>query len=169
MAHDLIRGTNDGKDWSIGASITTSTDDVDDRLRMLTTDTNNLNEDITGWWKRRQGDGAAGRFVNQWIEWRNAAYKFVRSWKEGPFYKIKLAWNYADNADARIHELAEWRRRWENLSGERATAPASVPPPLPKSKGGGGSGGGGPWKWVGLLGLGGIAALLAAKKIGGSS
>ena len=162
MAYDLIRGRLDDKDWSLGASITTSTDDVDDRLRSLTVDTNNLNADVTAWYKNHAQNLTTQKFAAAWSQWRDATYKFIRSWKEGAFYKIKLAWNFMDDANQRVLELAEWRRRWEQLSGERSTAPATIAPPPPKP-----DEGGGPWKWLAILGAGGIGALILSKKIGG--
>jgi hypothetical protein len=155
----------DGKDWSLGASITTSTDDVEDRLRSLTVDTNNLNADITPWFRANAQNVQAARFVNAWTEWRNGTYKFIKSWKEGGFFKIKLAWNYADNADARIRELSEWRRRWEQLSGEKSTAPASIATPPKKAPG---ESGGSAWKWAAALAAGGLGAMFVAKKLGSS-
>ena len=165
MAYDLMKGRQDGKDWSLGASITTTTDDVEDRLRSLTTDTNNLNADVTAWYKNHAGESGAQKFASAWSEWRDATYKFIKSWKEGPFYKIKLAWNYVDNAEERMRELAEWRRRWEQLSGEKSTAPSTPPPAPPKPKNPDGRGGA--WKILAILGAGGLGAMLIAKKLGG--
>lgn len=164
MAYDLMRGCADGRDWSLGASITTSTDDVEDRLSTLTVDTNNLNNDITAWFTSNSGNDGAVKFWRAWVQWRDATYKFIKSWKEGPFYKIKLAWNYVDNAEERMRQLAEWRRRWEQLSGEKSTAPAAAAPAPPKPKGQESSGGA--WKMLAVLGAGGIGALLLSRKLG---
>jgi len=165
MAFSILSGEQVSRDWScgIGASITTSTEDVDIKLAALRTDANNLNIDITNWFAGVKDNPKAKTFVNAWVRWRDESYQFIKSWKEGPFYKIKLAWNYWDNAVERMHELAKWRERWERLSGQQSTAPASQLPPLPSS----GGSGGGAWKWAAILGLGGIGALLVAKKVGG--
>lgn len=163
MAYDIMRGKQDGKDWSLGASLTTSTDDVNDRLGSLTVDTNNLNADISAWYRNNAGEVQTARFAKAWSEWRDGTYKFIKSWKEGGFFKIKLAWNYLDNADTRIRELAEWRRRWEQLSGEKSTAPSTLPAPPKKQPG---EGGGGAWKWLAILGAGGLGAMFLSKKIG---
>jgi len=161
MAYDLMRGCQTRRDWSLGASFTTSTDDAEERLATLTTDVNNLNADITAWYKNHLGEGTPVKFWRAWIEWRDAAYRFVKSWKEGSAFKIKLAWNYVDNANEKMRELAEWRRRWEQISGERSTAPAAPPPPPPPPKEGGGG-----WKLLAILGAGGLGALLLARKLG---
>jgi hypothetical protein len=160
VAYDIFRKAQTGANWSLGASFTTSTEDVDDRLSSLTVDVNNLNADITQYWfPKHKDDIQARRFLSAWIAWRDGTYKFIRGWKEGTF-KIKLAWNYMDDANQKISELAEWRRRWEALSGEKSTAPATLPPPPPKSDGAG------IWKWVAALAIGAAGATLVAKKLG---
>lgn len=161
MAYDIILGSRSPRDWSLGSNLgagfTTSTDDVEARLGTLTVDTNNLNADITAWFGPNRNLPNVARFADAWVTWRNSTYAFIKSWKEGTF-KIKLAWNYMDRAEEKLRELAEWRRRWEALSGERSTAPAAPPPEKKES--------GGLWKWAAAIAAGGALTLLAARKIG---
>ena len=162
MAYDLMRGRQDGNDWSLGASITTSRDDVEEKLRVLTVGVDSLNADVTAWYRKHQDDVDAKKFVRAWVEWRDATYGFIKSWGKAVF---KFRWNfysYVDEADQKLRDLSEWRKRWEELSGERSTAPATVAPPVAKP-----SEGGGAWKWLAILGAGGIGALLLSRKIGG--
>lgn len=158
MAFDLLTKKQSSRDWSLGASFTTTMSDVEDRLRTLTSDTNNLNADITQhWFPKHKNEETAKRFVAQWIEWRDKTYAFIKSWNEG--FRFKLAWNFMDNADQRVAELNEWRARWERLSGETAIAPMTAPKKKDESSGGW-------WKWL-AVGLGGaVAAVFVTKKLG---
>ena len=149
MAYDLLKGEKVPGDWSMGAPFTTTTEDVDVKLSALLVDTNNLNDDITKRWYPKEKDTPEVKpFVNAWMKWRDETYKFIKSWKS---FKIKLAWNYYDNAVERMRELASWRKKWEQLSGKEATGPASVPP------GDTGDNGNRLWRWL-AIGLGGAAA-----------
>lgn len=164
MAYDLLKKKIVGRDWSIGAGFTTTTEDVDLRLAQLTTETNDLNIDITeNWFPRVKKNQQAQTFVNAWIRWRDDTYRLVRSWKEGAFYKIHMAWNYLNNTTDRLRELANWRDRWQKISGMQATAPAgTIPqdagsnPPDPGTNW---------WKWGAIGGTGGIIAILLGRKI----
>jgi hypothetical protein len=159
VACDLLTGKTSPRNWALGASFTTSTDDVEVRLKDLTVDVNNLNNDITQYWfPKHKNEEPARRFVAAWIEWRDKTYEFIRSWKQG-FFKVKLAWNYMDDANEKISELAEWRRRWERLSGESSTAPGTTPPEKEKPSGGW-------WKWLAIAGAGAAGGLLIARKLG---
>lgn len=160
MAYSLtLKKMVDG-DWSMGAGFTTTTDDVEAKLGSLRTDTDNLNVDISTWFKKSQGRPGVKAFVDAWVRWRDDTYKFIASWKQG--FKIKLAWNYYDNAVDRLNELVKWRERWERLSGETSSAPASTVP-KPTSA---------PdevnyWKWGAMLGLGAVSALWVSSKVRG--
>lgn len=161
MAYDIFRKTQTSKSWALGASWTTSTDDVEDRLRSLTIDVNNLNTDITQFWfPKHKNEPAAQKFVSAWVQWRDGAYKLIKSWREGWALEVKLAWNYMDNANEKLTELAEWRRRWERLSGESATSPSTLPPPKKKEDSSS------MWKWIAALAVGAAGATLVAKKLG---
>lgn len=161
MAYDLLTGKKSPRNWALGAPLTTSTDDVEERLRSLTVDTNNLNQDISFWFRQHASESQAKRFADAWSRWRDETYAFIRSWKEGSF-KLKLAWNYVDRAEERMRELTEWRKRWESISHEQATAPASIAPPPPSKK----NESGGIWKWAAMGLVGAIGGVILFKKIG---
>jgi hypothetical protein len=165
MAYDLATKKQTARDWSIGAGLTTTTEDVDLRLRQLTTETNGLNVDITQiWYPKAKKDPQTQIFVNAWVRWRDDTYAFVKSWKEGPFYKIHMAWNFLNNATDRLRELADWRAKWQKLSGLEATAPSGTVPPDAGSK---------PptdtntnwWKWAAIGSAGGLGAILIGRKL----
>ena len=79
MAFDLITRKRSPRNWALGASFTTSTDDVDQRLKDLTIDVNNLNNDITkSWFPKHKNEDASQRFVAAWIAWRDGTYQFVK-------------------------------------------------------------------------------------------
>ena len=111
------------------------------------------------WFPKHKNEDASQRFVAAWIAWRDGTYQFVKAWKEGHFYQVKLAWNYIDAANQKISELATWRERWERISGESSTAPSTKAPPKEESSGG-------LWKWLAVAGVGAVGGLLVAKKLG---
>lgn len=162
MAYSLTLGKMVGGDWSMGAGFTTTTEDVEAKLGALRTDVDNLNVDISEWFKKAQGRPGVKAFVDAWVRWRDDTYKFIASWKQG-FLKIKLAWNYYDNAVDRLNELSKWRERWEKISGETSSAPSStVPKPASAT----------PeeinfWKWGAVLGIGAVSALYVSSKVRG--
>jgi hypothetical protein len=161
MAYDLLTKKRSSRNWALGASFTTSTDDVELRMKDLIVDVNNLNNDITqSWFPKHRNEDSAQRFVAAWIAWRDQAYAFVKSWKEGGFFHVKLAWNYMDDTNQKISELATWRERWERLSGESSTAPSTKAPPKDEPSSGG------LWKWLAIAGVGAAGGLLIAKKLG---
>lgn len=168
MAYDLATKKHTARDWSIGAGFTTSTEDVDLRLQQLVTETNTLNDDITQiWFPKNKGNPENHAFVRAWIAWRDDTYRFTRSWKEGAFYKIHLAWNYYNNAGDRLRELPQWRSRYQELSGRKATAPTGIIPAdagtnLPTADSGTNW-----WKWGAVAGTGGLLALIFRHKIAG--
>lgn len=159
MAYDLLSGKQTARDWSCGASFFTSTDDVVAKLDSLTADVNNLNTDVSRWWQGAQKTPETKDFVNAWSRWRDATYRFIKSWREKSL-TIKMAWTYADIADEKMRELAEWRGKYQELSGRAATAPASRPPAAPKPGDSSSA-----WKWVAAIAAGGAAFALISRKL----
>jgi hypothetical protein len=160
VAYDLLTKKHTRRNWALGSSFTTSTDDVEQRLRDLTTDVNNLNDDITRYWfPKHQDDEQARRFVAAWTSWRDNTYSFIRGWKEGSRFQIKLAWNYMDQANQKISELADWRARWERMSGERSVAASTQPPEKESASNG-------VWKWLAIAGVGAVGGLIVARRLG---
>lgn len=165
MAYDLWTKKAVPRNWSIGAKFTTTTEDVELRLKQLTTETNQLNTDITQiWFPKVKQNPQAQAFVNAWVKWRDDTYVFVKSWKTGPTFKIQMAWNFMDNIADRQKELGDWRAKWQKLSGLEATAPTGTIPPDAGSKPPNKDEGINWWKWGAIGGAGGVVALFVTRK-----
>ena len=124
MAFDIFRRRQVPGDWSMGAPIMTTSEDAKQKWNSLLAATNNLNDDITRvWGPGAQKDPASASFIRQWITFRDTIYS---EYKDNARFKIipDLAWSVWNRGDAKITELAEWRRRFEALSGKPTTAPS---------------------------------------------
>lgn len=112
---------------ALGAPIFTTTGDVRALIDQLQSGTDVLNHDITqSWFPTVKSDVAANDFVNGWIIWRDATYRYVTEWRGKIFW---LAWNWYDSTAAKLQELLNWRKSFEAISGRTATGPAPKPPP----------------------------------------
>ena len=162
MSFDLFLKESN-RDWSrgpsfMGASVMTTSEDATNAINQINVDTDNLNVDITMNWypkvasKKSVSDSS---FVNAWIKWRDATYDMIRSTRK---FKIvpDMAWSIVDRVAQKTRELAEWRKRFEAISGERSTAPQSEVPA---------SGDGGIWKMVALAAGGAALAGIVFAKI----
>lgn len=113
-------------DRTLGAPLFTSTGDVKALVDQLNASVDNLNIDITqSWFPTVKTVPSANDYVNAWIRWRDQAYAFIKDYRSQTFY---LAWNWYDMAAAKLNELAEWRRSYEQVAQRGATGPA---PKLP--------------------------------------
>jgi hypothetical protein len=139
---------------SVGAPITTTTDDVDVQVNVLSTNLDNLDRAITDWYTavRDKKNKKFDQFAAGWDHYRQSARNFIYQWRTqglaflkakltpgarypGPW--LKLAWNYYDNARAHQENVRKWRLAWNKLSGEAEVTPegGGQPPPEPKGAG----------------------------------
>lgn len=164
MAFDIFKRREVPGDWTMGASFFTTSEDAEQKWNSLLAATNNLNEDITVVWAPTvKGNLAATSFIRQWITFRDTVYS---EYKDNARSKIipDLAWNVWNRGDAKLTELADWRKKFEKLSGMIATAPG----PVAEEKHGAEkekekSGGIGVWGYV-AVGLAGAVALTLVQR-----
>lgn len=160
MAFDIIRRREVPGNWTMGAAFMTTSEDAKQKWNTLLAATTNLNDDITQVWAPSvQGDPAAMSFVRQWITFRDTVYS---EYKDNARFKIvpDLAWNVWNRGDAKLNELAEWRKRFEKISGKSSTAPS---PQAEEKHGTDKPSGFGFWGYV-AVGLAGAVALTLVQR-----
>jgi Transglycosylase SLT domain len=118
----------------VGAPVFTTSEDAKQKWNTLNAATTNLDGDIARWFKapgKRNADETA--YVNAWLRWRDAVYS---EYKDNARTKIipDLAWSVWNRGDEKLRELADWRTRFEAISGKKASAPVTVPEEAGKPK-----------------------------------
>ncbi len=163
MAYDILKGEMVPGDFTMGAPIMTTTEDALQKWNAVRVDTDNLNADITQiWFPKVKAQPAARSFMDAWIRWRDDVYS---QYKDNFRRKLipDLAWGVWNRGDAKLHELAAWRKRFEKISGLETTAPSSSPeaePPKDKPKGGS------MWMWISAALVGAVGLTLIQRKVG---
>lgn len=162
MAFDIIRRREVPGNWTMGAPFATTSEDAKQKWNTLLAATNNLNDDITQvWGPGAQSDPAAASFIRQWITFRDTIYS---EYKDNARFKIipDLAWNVWNRGDAKLNELAEWRKRFERISGKASTAPG---PQAEEKHGAEKPSGIGIWGYVAIGLAGAVALTLVQRKV----
>lgn len=172
MAYDLIWKKLDSKnysrDWGMGADFFTTSEDAKAAMISLRNDVNNLNRDITQTWFPKLGakkTAADHAFVQSWIAWRDGAYALVADALRDKWVP-DLAWKQVDRAAGKVNELNDWRRKYEEHSLLKSSAPiarkaaAADDPDAPKD-------GNSVWKYAALAAGGAALAGLVAMKLKG--
>lgn len=161
MAFDVFKGRQVDGDWTMGASFFTTSEDAKERWNTLLQATNNLNEDISLWFRKNKTSEEAAQFSRQWSNWRDTVYS---EYKDNARRKIipDLAANVWNRGDTKLIELKEWRGRFEKLSGTSATAPGPEAQEQHEPKKSGTS----PWAYAALALAGAVGFVLVQRKVG---
>lgn len=171
MAYDIFRKTQTSKSWAMGSDVgapwVVYDAEVMKELDDLQRDVDGINDDFTGWIKKNQKKPGAAQIWARWAAFRDGVYGTYKSWTDtviltpsGSAHSLVGRRKFYDIVKNLQEQALAWRKRYEEVSGERSSTPFASKPPSQDQAGGNF------WKWVAAIALGAAGATIVAKKIG---
>lgn len=171
MAYDLMRGAQDGRDWSLGAAFVGDDPDSEIPFLIAASDANRIvgkavdeEQQAVEEIFRASSEGKIDEpTMRSFKRYHDEFHRWLKSTGSRPYGRMKfgLAGIYKT-----AYEHRKQIRDWRDLAARAGATPVGPRARDVDRKKDDGGGGGGAWKWLAILGAGGLGAMFLSRKIG---